>query len=80
MDEIEKLFRRISKKERENLLKLVDSIQNDSDSLSKHIQKLTGTEFYKIRKGRYRIIFHYSQKDIVIDSIKLRNEKTYRDL
>lgn len=80
MDEIEKLFRKISKKDRTELLGIIDILHTHPNSLSKHIQKVIGTEFYKIRQGRYRIIFHYSTGEIIIDSIKLRNEKTYKNL
>ncbi len=40
--------------------------------------KLKGTDMYRIRSGDYRIIFHYEKKETVIDSIQLRNEKTYK--
>ena len=80
MDEIEKLFRKISKKDRESLLKTVEALQNRSKILSKSIQKVSGTDFFRTKQGRYRIIFHYTGNDVVIDSIRLRNEKTYKGL
>jgi len=78
MDEIEKLFRKLSPKEREQLLTYANQLQNDGSGFS--VKKLKGSDFYRARKGRWRFIFHYESKKIVIDNIRLRNEKTYRDV
>ena len=43
-----------------------------------NIKKLQNSDFYRVRKGRFRIIFHIEKKTVVIDSIKLRNENTYK--
>lgn len=80
MNEIEKLLGKISRKERQALLSLLNKLAGNSGGLSNYIEKVTGTEFYRLKKGRYRIIFHYSGRDAVIDSIKLRNESTYKNL
>jgi len=78
MDEIKKLFRKLSPKEREQLLTYSNQLQNDSSGFN--VKKLKGSDFYRARKGRWRFIFHYENKKIVIDNIRLRNEKTYRDM
>lgn len=78
MDEIEKLFRKISSKERILLQNIISDLLNNKKPLN--INKLKDSDFYRLRKGKFRIIFHYdSQKEIVIDSIRMRREKTYRD-
>ncbi len=79
MNEIEKLFRKISKKERNSLLVIIDIlIQGEYKGLD--IRKLTQSNFYRLRKGNFRIIFHYEKTgEIVIDSIRLRGEDTYKD-
>lgn len=78
MNDLEKLFRKISGKER----KLLDSFLNQLISQNKkglNIKKLEGSDFYRCKKGRFRIIFHYEGNNIVIDSIRMRNESTYKD-
>ena len=78
MEEIEKLFRKITKKERNQLDQYVKALQEDSTGFS--VVKLKGSDFYRARKGRWRFIFHYEGKDVVIDNIRLRDEKTYRNV
>ena len=43
-------------------------------------KKLHGSEFWRIRTGRYRIIYAIdeSKKQIVILKVAIRNENTYR--
>lgn len=78
MDELQKLFRKLTKKERQQLLDYSAELQNNPNSFN--ITKLKGSDFYRARKGRWRLIFHYEGKDVVIDNIRLRDEKTYRDI
>lgn len=79
MREIEKLLRKISKKDRDTLLVLIESLI-DKKYKGLVVKKLKGSDFYRIRKGSFRVIFHYSDNgDVVIDSIRLRNENTYKD-
>ncbi|MDP2668544.1 MAG: hypothetical protein Q8P07_01800 [bacterium] len=76
MDRIEKLFRKISANERELLLDISKRIiSGETDGLN--IEKLSGSDFYRLRKGVFRIIFHYENKMPIIVSIRLKNEKTY---
>ncbi len=77
MDRIEKLLRKISKKDREKLFGIIDRLLN-GEKKGLNIKKLKGAEFYRLRSGRFRIIFHYEGKEIIIDSIKLRDENTYK--
>ncbi len=78
MDEIEKLFRKISKKDRLALQLLIEALLRKKDNLN--INKLKDSDFYRLRNGRFRIIFHYnSKKEITIDSIWMRRENTYKD-
>ncbi len=44
--------------------------------------RLINSEFYRIRSGSWRIIYHIEQdKDLVlVIQIKRRNEKTYKDI
>jgi len=79
MQEIEKLFRKISKKDRGKLLLITNELLDKNKRKNLQIEKIKDSDFYKIRKGNFRIIFHYkSPNETIIDSIKLRDEKTYR--
>jgi len=77
VEKIEKLFRKISKEDRKRLLEIVEKLlSRQREGLN--IRKVKDSDFYRLRKGRFRIIFHYSQEEIIIDSIKLRNKNTYK--
>ncbi|MBP6948938.1 MAG: type II toxin-antitoxin system mRNA interferase toxin, RelE/StbE family [Candidatus Pacebacteria bacterium] len=78
MNKIEKLLNKISKKDREALLFVIEEILNEKDISHLKPIKLKGLELYRIRKGNFRIIFHKENNDTVIDSVKLRDENTYK--
>lgn len=79
MDKIEKLLRKISKKDRERLFYIVEMLMS-GDNKGLNIAKIRNSDFYRLRSGRFRIIFHYEHgtRAIIVDSIKLRNEETYK--
>jgi mRNA-degrading endonuclease RelE of RelBE toxin-antitoxin system len=77
MDKIKKLFEKIAERDRKILKEVVIKlISGDEKGLD--IIKVKDSDFYRLKKGNFRIIFHYENKIIVIDSIKIRNEKTYK--
>ena len=78
MDHITKLLKKISKKDREALKFLILLLQDAKERKVLSIKKLQNSDFYRARKGRFRIIFHLEKKNVIIDSIKLRNENTYK--
>jgi mRNA-degrading endonuclease RelE of RelBE toxin-antitoxin system len=78
MDHIVKLLRRISQKDREMLRALIISLQSSQKRKALNIVKIQNTDLYRAKKGRFRIIFHIEGKDVVIDSIRIRNERTYK--
>jgi mRNA-degrading endonuclease RelE of RelBE toxin-antitoxin system len=79
MNKIEKLLRKISPKDRQRLFKLTEVlIAGDRAGLS--IAKIIGSDFYRLKSGNFRIIFHYENSEVIIDAIKLRNESTYKNL
>ena len=80
MDHISKLFKKISKKERKMLKILVEDIQDAHKRNSLNIKKLKNSDFYRVRKSRFRIIFHIEESGVVVDSVTLRNEKTYKKI
>lgn len=77
MDKIEKLLRKIGKKQREFLLEVIEKLLSGGKK-GLHIKKIKGTDFYRLRSGRFRIIYHKENKEIIVDSIKLRDDNTYR--
>lgn len=78
MNKIEKLFKKLSSKDREILLALIETLLRDDDISHLKPIKLAGMELYRIRKGDFRIIFHKEKAKYIIDSIRIRNEKTYK--
>ncbi len=79
MDKIEKLLRKIDKKEREQLITAIEGfVKGEKKNLK--IKKIKNSDFYRLRKGRFRIIFHYYKREIIIDSIKMRKEDTYKKM
>lgn len=79
MDKIGKLFRKINKKDRKKLLNIITDLVSGSIK-GLNVQKIKNTDFYRLKSGRFRIIFHFHNKEIIIDSIKLRNKTTYKKL
>ncbi len=78
MNETEKLLRKASKFDREVLLRIIDSLDDPKAREQFSPIKLTGTELYRIRKGKFRIIFHIEKGRGVVDAVRFRNEKTYK--
>lgn len=78
MNEIEKLLRKISSKDRERLLEIVEKLVKGDKALK--FEKIKNTDFYRIRSGKFRIIFHKENSEFIIDGIKMRNEGTYKNL
>ncbi len=81
MDRIRKLFSRIPKKHRLQLLEALACLHDPACAPTLHIDKLTGSNKLRIRAGSYRIIFHKNAEGkLVVDQIMPRNEQTYRDV
>ncbi len=71
MNKIEKLLLKILIKDRSNLLLITQKIIS-KDTKVKAV-KIKNTDFYRVRKGQFRIIFHKNKGEIVIDAIGMRN-------
>ena len=80
MKEIEKLLRKISAKERAVVLAFLEQLPDKTKHGVLDVKKLAGSDLYRARKGNFRIIFHYEGNAPVVDSIRLRNDNTYRDI
>ncbi len=76
MDAIKKLFRKISSKDQSSILAITERLANGDKSVV--LEKIKNTDFYRVRYKDYRIIFHRENGIAVIDSIKMRNDNTYK--
>ena len=79
MDRIEKLFQRISKKDRCAIeLALAKIFSGDFSGLDK--KRLRKFQYiYRVRVGDYRIIYYHKDNEIILKAIRRRDEKTYGD-
>ena len=80
MDALAKLFSKLSLKEQLVLIQLFQDIKSTEKRALLDVKKLAGGEFYRVRKGKFRVIFHHEGNTVVIDTTRLRNEKTYRNI
>ncbi len=82
MDEIEKILRRLTPKEQEAMLLLMQQLKMDYRKIP-GIQPLQGMKgWFRIRMGNYRIIITIDQAahTAEIKRVSRRNEKTYKRL
>ena len=77
MNDIEKLLRRVSPHDKVILVETLRLLRQ-GETFGLRIEKMSGSDFYKTRKGNFRFVLHYENDAIVVDTVKLRNEKTYR--
>ncbi|MEK7528645.1 MAG: type II toxin-antitoxin system RelE/ParE family toxin [Patescibacteria group bacterium] len=80
VDTIKKLLKKISRKDRERISAIKESILNRKfENLD--IKKLSGhKDLYRVRVGKYRLIFFDNGKDLYICAIRRRNDVTYDDV
>lgn len=80
MNRIEKFLRKLRGKEREAILLLMMQLKKDFRQVP-HIKSLAGKQnWYRIRMGKYRIIFAVEDGTVEIKKITKRDEQTYRNL
>lgn len=80
MDRVKKFLRKLSPKEQEAFLLLMQAIKRDFTSVP-HLLKMKGyNDLYRIRFGRYRIIFKVSGREIDVVKISKRDEQTYKNI
>ena len=78
MRKIEKLLDKLNKKERMSLLEAIKSLFSETAERL-DVKKIKSTNFYRLRTGRFRIIFYRNGEKIIIDDIRIRNENTYKN-
>jgi len=80
MDKIQKFLNKLSSKELSIFLLIMEQIKKDYKKVP-HIRKLVGKDYmYRVRIGKYRIIFEIKSNSIKIIKISKRDDKTYKDL
>lgn len=79
MDELEKLLERLQKVDFDRIIAVITILKSGSTAGLK-VQKLTNKDLYRVRVGRYRIIFSIDPKTkkITVETCRLRNEDTYK--
>lgn len=79
MDKIRKLFRKLSKIDKEDILTIL-SLLASNNLIGLDIKKVVGTDYWRVRSGEYRILFKKENNLNMIYEIRLRNESTYKNL
>ncbi len=80
MDQIQKQWQKIPKKERTKIREIFVKLKKrEFDKLNR--KKLKGYEdIYRVRVGNYRIIYFDNGEKIIIKYLKRRNEITYKEI
>lgn len=80
MEHLEKLLRRVQPKHRAQILNVLVCLQDSACRANLRLEKLSvESNLFKIQSGRYRIIVSMAESVEIID-VRLRNERTYRNL
>lgn len=77
MDKLKKLLQKISTRDRQRLEKIIDQLLAGKLENFK-IKKVKSKNCFRIRSGRFRILFRVSKNKVMILDIKLRDEGTYK--
>ena len=70
---VEKDFSTISKKDLQKILRGIGALAKDARP-SGH-EKLTGQERYRVRQGRYRIVYSIQDKELTVWVVKVGHRK-----
>jgi mRNA-degrading endonuclease RelE of RelBE toxin-antitoxin system len=75
MDLIKKLLKKIKSSDKNRILKAMERV---SEGELRGV-KLSGKNQYRIRVGNYRIKYRVENGNQIIDEVRRRDEKTYRN-
>jgi mRNA interferase RelE/StbE len=70
---VEKDLRQIPQKEIKKILQRIDSLTTNPRSPGS--EKLTGQERYRVRQGRYRILYSIQDNELTVWVIKISHRK-----
>ena len=72
-ESVEKDFRTIPKKDTVKILQRIKSL--GTDPRPSGCEKLTGQERYRLRQGRYRIVYSVQDKELTIWIVRIGHRK-----
>ena len=70
---IEKDFKSIPKKDLQRIIQLIGSLANDPRPPG--CEKLTGQDRYRVRQGRYRIVYSIQDHELTVWVVKVAHRK-----
>ena len=70
---VEKDFTTIPKKDAKKILKRIDALTENPRPLGS--EKLTGREKYRLRQGRYRIVYSVQDNELTVWVVKIGHRK-----
>ena len=70
---IEKDFKSIPKKDLQRIIQLIGSLANDPRPPGS--EKLTGQDRYRVRQGRYRIVYSIQDHELTVWVVKVAHRK-----
>lgn len=70
---VEKDFATISKEDLQKILRRIDALTEEPRPQGH--EKLTGQERYRIRQGRYRIVYSIQDKELTVWVVKVGHRK-----
>ena len=70
---VEKDFEKIPKKDTRKILQRIDSLTTDPRPIN--CEKLSDLERYRIRQGRYRIIYSIQDNELTVWVVKIGHRK-----
>lgn len=80
MNAIKKFLDKVPQKDAEHISFVITLLLNKKFS-GLNITKIVGTEFYRVRVEKYRIIYFFdSSQEVQIIAIRNRDEGTYKNL
>lgn len=81
MEHLEKLLRRVPPKHRAQILSVLACLADEACREKLRPEKLSASNaLFRIHVGRYRVIFAMDASRIELIDVRLRNERTYRDV
>lgn len=79
MDRLKKALAKLPKEHKANFDFIISRLLS-GDFTGLQIAKIRGQkDVYRVKRGRLRVVFRIASREILIISVSLRSEKTYRD-
>jgi mRNA interferase RelE/StbE len=76
---VQQSLEKLQTKERQKIIEALLSLEQDPRL--KGVEKIRGTELWRIRKGDYRIIYHIADEDKVITVVRIGHRRdVYRGI